>query len=425
MGKTLQAVQHRINTLETKVGNFGTLQAEMSVDSDNESDFTSYHTSNPRFEIAARNMTTTRHGQKSKKRIEKDRKGSEPVLSSQLPVTEIYDMRMVQEASNKLARADIGMYFANNRKPTAREMEMYYDAFVHLMRTNGLPILTRKQLQRRGSTHPVDHGLTMEQFDIINAAILQKLLTTIPADTPVIRDIIASHASEQDGYGALYSCMRHFCAHLQDLRRCWGPEWEYGDTAYSYGAALKSYLDTEESSGRKFSRREIAAEILQQAMRHGRYRITATIYLQQLTSSLNDHDLGEEFNATRLLMTVEQNKNTAAESPKKNKPSSSNLHVAKTQVNKRFQYRRQVQCRVCRTFGHDTDEDICRIGAQVQHILNFQTQDPGAMDKNATAYNLANNRSTIKMVCKEVEPDEQQVMEAEQLALELVSNGQA
>ena len=218
--------------------------------------------------------------------------------------------------------------------------------------------------------------------------------------------------------------MRHFCAHLQDLRRCWGPEWEFNDTAYSYGAKLRSYLDTEEMSGRIFSRREIAAEILQQALRHGRYRLSATFYLQQLTSLINDAQIGEEYNATRLLMTIEQNKTLAVDSPKPTKTTPSNVHIAKTQVNRKFQYRRQVQCRVCRTFGHDTDEDICRIGAQVHHAIKYQNQEPSLAEKNANAYGIANNKTTIKVVCQEVDLEEDQVDKAEELALELVNQDQ-
>ena len=227
------------------------------------------------------------------------------VPSQVLPPVDPIPMRTIQEALTRLSKGEIGTFFAFKKNPTANEIEMYYDALVHILRTNGLPILPRKQLQRRGSTYPTDHGLDAMQFEMVNAAIYQKLLNTIPSDIPVIRDIINSFGSDQDGYGALYSCMRHFCSHLQDVRRSWGQTWRKEDTAYTYGTHLWQYLDTEQLSGRKFSTREITAEILQQAMRHGQYRLTATFYLQQLTSIINNNDIGEEYQRNRLIMTIE------------------------------------------------------------------------------------------------------------------------
>ena len=160
----------------------------------------------------------------------------------------------------------------------------------------------------------------------------------MPSDIPIIRDIINSFASDQNGYGVLYLCTRHFCSHIQDVRRSWGPTWRTEDTAYTYGTRLRSYLDTEEMSGRKFSAREIAAEILQQAIRHSRYRLTATFYLQQLTLLVNDSDIGEEYQQACLLMTIEQHKTPMADSPKASSSTPTNFHIAKTQVNFKFQY---------------------------------------------------------------------------------------
>ena len=81
---------------------------------------------------------------------------------------------------------------------------------------------------------------------------------------------------------------------------------------------------------------------------------------------------------------------------------------------------------MCQAFGHDIDEDICRIGAQVYHVTKFQTEaaeNTEKMEKNATAYSLVNHRSTIKVVCQETDPTEVHVEKAEQLAIDLLKAG--
>ena len=148
--------------------------------------------------------------------------------------------------------------------------------------------------------------------------------------------------------------------------------------------------------------------------------MTATFYLQQLTSTFEDHQVGEEYSASRLLMTIEQGKTTVADSPKA-KATASTLHISKTQAPRKFQYRRQVQCQICRTFGHDVDEDVCRVGAQVYFAIQYQQNATMDVEKNASAYNLANNKSTINVVCQEADMDEMAVAKVERLALDLVT----
>ena len=87
---------------------------------------------------------------------------------------------------------------------------------------------------------------------------------------------------------------------------------------------------------------------------------------------------------------------------------------------RKFQYRRQVQCRVCKTFGHDTDEDVCRIGAQVHHAMKFTAQEPEQAEKNASAFSLANNKHTINMVRTDAQLDEEEVVKMEQMAMNLI-----
>ena len=199
----------------------------------------------------------------------------------------------------------------------------------------------------------------------------------------------------------------------------WGPDWKATDTGYTYGATLRSYLDAERRNNRIFTRREVAAEILQQAMQHDRYHYTASFYLQHLATTHDDDQLGEVYNQGRLIVKLEQN-SIKFQSKKDKSTPITDLKISKTQAPRRFQYRRQVQCRLCKTFGHDTDEDICRFGAQFYFALKYHNQSGTESEKNANAYSLANNKTTIKYVCQDI-PQDTDMEKAEQLALEWIS----
>ena len=328
-------------------------------------------------------------------------------------------MKEILDSLSKLRKGDIPTIFTYNQPVTTVQVEYYYDAMATLIITSGLPFRPRNALSKIGSTCPMDHGLHPEQYDMVSAAILQKMLNTIPAESTTLQDIIHAHAADQDGYGAMYSIMRHYCPYLQDLLAMWGPEWKISDTGYTYGATLRSYLDAEKRANRSFTRREIAAEILQQAMRHDKYHYTASFYLQHLATTQDDDQLGEVYNQGRLIMKLEQNSIKFQHKKDQSAPST-DLKISKTQAPRRFQYRRQVQCRLCKTFGHDIDEDICRFGAQLFFAQRFQEQHGPDSEKNANAYSLANNKTTIKYVCQDV-PQDMDMDKAEQLALEWIS----
>ena len=120
---------------------------------------------------------------------------------------------------------------------------------------------------------------------------------------------------------------------------------------------------------------------------------------------------------------IEQNKTDEIDSPSPPKLAPLHMHISKTQVGKKFQYRHQVQCQMCQAFGHDINKDICQIGAQIYHVTKFQakaTKNAENAEKNATVYSLANHKSTIKVVCHETDPTEVHVERAEQLTIDLL-----
>ena len=65
---------------------------------------------------------------------------------------------------------------------------------------------------------------------------------------------------------------------------------------------------------------------------------------------------------------------------------------------RKFTYRREVQCDCCQTFGHNVDEDICRVGAQVYHTTNYIKENPRKAENNAKAFTAANNKTKINAI---------------------------
>ena len=127
--------------------------------------------------------------------------------------------------------------------------------------------------------------INAETLDNISRALYHKLIESIPEEASLLRDIIASYATEQDGYATLYSIMRTKCGYLQELEPVWGPKWKEGETGYQYLANLKSYLDQQKRRYRMPTKFAIAAEILQQAAHHKEYQLAATSYITRLTST--------------------------------------------------------------------------------------------------------------------------------------------
>jgi hypothetical protein len=62
---------------------------------------------------------------------------------------------------------------------------------------------------------------------------------------------------------------------------------------------------------------------------------------------------------------------------------------------RKFAYRREVQCSICLAYGHEINQDVCKVGAQVYHVCQFIKDNKEKAIKNAKAYSLANNKNKI------------------------------
>ena len=132
-----------------------------------------------------------------------------------------------------------------------------------------------------------------------------------------------------------------------------------------------------------------------------RYRLIAVTLLSKLQDYDGIEEVPKEFTPHRLISTLEATPNSGGIIQMKQQLET-DIYVNKMRFGdnnkKKFQYRREVQCRMCKGFGHDIDEDVCRIGAQQYHCNQFMETDKDKAKENATAYAVANNKNQVKML---------------------------
>jgi hypothetical protein len=114
------------------------------------------------------------------------------------------------------------------------------------------------------------------------------------------------------------------------------------------------------------------------------------------------------FHEQRLIDSIESNEQKQHQFPPDitiNKFRNPNPDNKKPNPRTPFQYRRDVQCTCCTTYGHDLDKDICKIGAQVYAVTQYMTKHPSEAMANAKNYALAHNKTKIAMATQHFHPD--------------------
>ena len=298
-------------------------------------------------------------------------------------------------------------------EPTPEVVETYYQAMESTLLACGIPIVLYENLTPTSGTRPQDERerLTPEVTTLVNKTIFQRLAQTIPLHTTRIRSILDSYSNAQDGYGALNMIMKTYCDYLKTLQPPWGPTWEEDMDGHQYLSLLRRRLQNlKRTNQTHYSQHAIACEILQQAKRIPRYNVIATLYLTRLQLQPSNQPLGTEYNEAYLVGELENNQSTESNyHPTINKFNSykdgkDNGKDNTRRNNFKFKYRREVQCSCCHAYGHDIDEDVCRIGAQTFHSHQFWVNYADKAKKNATAYSMANNRNQVKNT-RQVMPD--------------------
>ena len=126
------------------------------------------------------------------------------------------------------------------------------------------------------------------------------------------------------------------------------------------------------------------------------------MHLTHLQSLDRTQELPSWLEPQALINSIEQNKQTSptltinrVRTPKEGGKDSETREAREPR--KKFSFRREVQCTCCSTFGHDVDEDVCRIGAQVYSAHQFLSKYPDKAKKNARAFAIANNKTKISL----------------------------
>ena len=285
-------------------------------------------------------------------------------------------------------------------EPTITDIEQFYRDIVTILHSLQLPIHHYADLTLTSGTYPSEEPIEPQTYARLAAQLYSKLNQNIPSHWNKIRSILKSHSTSQDGYKALFSIMTNMCGFLRIFRTPWGPEWTNDMNAFDYSTALQNYLVEAERFGQMHSPFEQAAEILQQAQKHEKYSFVTTACLSKLQDMNPKEPIHPTFELQKLIQYIDQNPkptsvpditikfrmNPSHEGGKNNEPKT---------LRRKFTYRREVQCQSCTTYGHDIDEDVCRIGAQVFASYQFLLKHPKKAESNAKAYALANNKAKI------------------------------
>jgi hypothetical protein len=293
------------------------------------------------------------------------------------------------------------IYIQGNDPPNQAQIVTFYTAITNLFNSLNIPIVPYHQLSLTSGTAPIDEPLEPKVQTMVSSLLYQKLNSSIPQTWHKIRTIIEAHSTTQDGYSALFSIMTNNSGSLKLFRSLWGPTWNPTMNAYQYLTELRIYLSEQYRYNTRFTTYEIAAEIIQQANQHERYKVIATTHLTALQNIDPRGRIPAIFEEQRLIDSIDANEQRIVNIPIdptinkfRGSPRNGNIDT-EGKGPRKFTYRREVQCSICSTYGHEIDQDVCKVGAQVYHVCQFIKDNKEKATKNAKAYSLANNKNKI------------------------------
>ena len=305
------------------------------------------------------------------------------------------DLVLIQTHIPKFDKAEIYVHLPPINTPNQQEMEAFYATVSNKLNSNNIPIVQLEDLQPRSSCIPMDarHRHSAQVITRISQSLYHKLMGLVPITNTCLKDILGNHSTFQDGYGALYEMMRATCPYLGNLQPKWGPKWEPHMSAHAYANALRSHAIAEARTGRNRTDIELAIEMVQQAQSLPTYQNLATAYLSTLIALPDPAHLPVKFQLNELALDMETHKQA-----QKSLPIPSINKINRPPQKQPPRTRTPIQCQLCKTFGHCISRDqICRIGAQVYHVLAFQKQEPAKFTTNAATFAKANEPRRIQM----------------------------
>ena len=198
----------------------------------------------------------------------------------------------------------------------------------------------------------------------------------IPEGNDAIQDIALPFAQKTDGYGLLYSIMRQSLPWLTTNKGGWCQhEWKDDMSASKYASLIQQAASQSEvTTGVTRTELDMSMELLYQAIKSG-IKADIAIGIRSRIESWQDLHPGEEKipDAYKIKRIVDQFADFTRNSSTQSESSKINMMINKFEENygkkqkdkKGFKYKNQVQCKACKMFGHDMNDDqICRSGAQ-------------------------------------------------------------
>jgi hypothetical protein len=279
---------------------------------------------------------------------------------------------------------------------TKIDLQGMYNAIATTMAGYGLPIRKLSWLKPGHTALPEITPLSDNTLALISSTLYLKLGELIPNDHSKLRPVYKSFTKSMDGYACLFGVMRLYCDYLQDLPPTWGPDWNTDMSAYTYMAELDSIIQERARQHIFPSRFQIAAEVLQQATRVPRYAVMASAYMSQLLQHCQDQrSTPATFDMEQLLLSLEANTSKNTDSNMTPVPHS-NPSIFKFQQRPRFEHKNKKQCKACKRWGHCIEDNTCHASAQWHFCKEFSEQDSDKARRNAKAYAIANNKTTVK-----------------------------
>lgn len=301
--------------------------------------------------------------------------------------------------------------------PPQVNIENFYKTIESSMIGHRMPIVKFQDLTATSTCRPTREPLTETADNAVSRSLYQKISAGIPDYCTSLTSLKNTYSVHQDGYAALFSIMRYSCSFLQQLRPPFGPSWHQGTDAFNYLVDLNTFVDEQRRHNTVYTTYEIAAEILQRAAELPEYSLLATTHLGRLQTKDPTMEVDHSFSPHELVTVLEAHrasklKNNQPIINKMNRGGNYNRDSRDTRDNRDnnkdkdnkpagFKYRNEVQCKMCKNYGHCIESQVCRAGAQHYHCTNYSTQNKEQVKANATAYSAANNVTKISKVINE------------------------
>jgi hypothetical protein len=288
--------------------------------------------------------------------------------------------------------------FLDSIKVEPKQLTAMYRTIQYAMQSNNLPILDLAGLGRQDSTLPTEAQarFTDDALRQVEMALYHKLMSVIPETNPTLMNIMQIYSDSQDGYAALYEIMCLALGNLRELPTPWGPELNSNDDIRNWYTTFQRYIFEEQQNGRgNYTEWQITANILQRALPDQRYQMAA----YQLKSELMQQCTPTGRIPPRLKPNSIQRIIAVEAIPVTNTPvpafSISKVNGKPPPRDGPTKHRHQIQCDMCKTWGHDSAKQVCFFCAEVYWTQKYMEQNPEKAKGNADNYAELQNKKCI------------------------------